>query len=140
MNEFQGSTTIHICGHTRDRWDQVIGSGVSGFWVDNMEDLAELKEAYGDRVAITGNVPPVDVLLNGTVDDVDASVRSCIAKTADSPCGFTLCPGCTTPVGTSREHLVAFMNAAATYGRGARRGHMARGIIEGDGPLAAEGR
>lgn len=140
MNEFQGSTTIHICGHTRDRWDQVIGSGVSGFWGDNMEDLAELKEAYGDRVAITGNVPPVDVLLNGTVDDIDASVRSCIAKTADSPCGFTLCPGCTTPVGTSREHLVAFMNAAATYGRGARRGHMARGIIEGDGPLAAEGR
>ena len=51
MNEFQGSTAIHICGHTRDRWDLVVGSGVSGFWVDNLEDIGELKDLYGQQVS-----------------------------------------------------------------------------------------
>lgn len=132
MNEFQGATSIHICGHTRDRWDQVVGSGISGFWVDNKEDLARLKDSYGTQIAITGNVPPVDVLLEGTVDDIYSGVRACIARAADNPCGFTLCPGCTTPVGTTKEHMTAFMNAAAVYGRGARKGALPRGLVEHD--------
>ena len=57
-------------------------------------------------------------------------MRQCIADTADNPCGYTLCPGCTTPVLTPRENLVAFMNAAAVYGRGARKGTLPKGIKE----------
>lgn len=130
MNEFQGSTAIHICGHTRDRWDLVVGSGVSGFWVDNLEDIGELKELYGQQVSLTGNVPPVAVLLEGSPEDVRKAVLDCLRKAADSPRGYTLCPGCTTPVGTSRENLDAFMDAAWMYGRGARKGCLPRGLQE----------
>lgn len=70
MNQFQGSTGIHICGTTKDRWAEVVDAGVSSFWVDNCESLKELKEAYGDRIAISGNVVPVDVLRNGTAEDI----------------------------------------------------------------------
>lgn len=128
MNQFQGSTGIHICGTTNDRWKEVVDAGVSSFWVDNCESLKELKEAYGDRIAISGNVVPVDVLRNGTTEDIEKNVRSCIAEAADNPCGYNLCPGCTTPVGTSKEHMTAFMNAAAVYGRGAKKGHMPKGM------------
>lgn len=127
LNEFQGATSIHICGNTKDRWEEVVNAGVSGFWVDNCESLKELKESYGNRVAISGNVVPVEVLRDGTAEEIAENVRSCIEQAADNPCGYNLCPGCTTPVGTSKENMIAFMNAAAIYGRGARKGCMPKG-------------
>ena len=130
MNQFQGSTGIHICGTTKDRWAEVVDAGVSSFWVDNCESLKELKEAYGDRIAISGNVVPVDVLRNGTAEDIEENVKACIAEAADNPCGYNLCPGCTTPVGTSKDNMIAFMNAAAIYGRGARKGYVPKGMGE----------
>ncbi|WP_286151949.1 uroporphyrinogen decarboxylase family protein [Sporofaciens musculi] len=128
MNEFQRGTSIHICGNTKDRWEEVVEAKVSGFWVDNCESLKELKEAFGDRVAISGNVIPVEVLRDGTPEEIAENVRFCIEQAGDNPCGYNLCPGCTTPVGTSKENMIAFMNAAAIYGRGARKGYMPKGI------------
>lgn len=128
MNTFQGTTGIHICGHTKDRWEEVVDAGVSSFWVDNCENLQELKEAYGDKISISGNVIPVDVLRNGTIEEIAANVKRCITEAADNPCGYNLCPGCTTPVGTSKENMIAFMNAAAIYGRGARKGEIPKGL------------
>ena len=111
----------------------MVDAGVSSFWVDNCESLKELKEAYGERIAISGNVVPVDVLRNGTPEEIAKNVRQCITDAADNPCGYNLCPGCTKPVGTYKENMIAFMNAAAIYGRGARKGHMPKGIRMGTG-------
>lgn len=130
MNEFQGTTGVHICGHTSDRWEDVVGTGISSFWVDNCESLASLKARFGNRIAISGNLPPVDVLRNGTEKDIYEGVKACLMAAADNPCGYTLCPGCTTPVGTTKENMIAFMNAAATYGRGAKKGKMPKGMME----------
>ena len=52
------------------------------------------------------------------------------AEAGDNPRGYNLCPGCTTPIDTTKENMIAFMNAAAKYGRGARKGRMPRGITE----------
>lgn len=128
MNGFQGSTALHICGATRDRWHEIVDCGPSGFWIDNCESLAELKNAFGERIAISGNVTPVDVLKDGTPELVAEHVRRCIEEGADNPRGYTLCPGCTTPVMTPKENLTAFMNAAAVYGRGAKRGKRPKGL------------
>lgn len=124
MNEYQGSTSIHMCGNTRDRWQEIIDSGVSNFWVDNCESLRELKENYGDRIGITGNVPPVDILRNGTQEQIEECIRQCILDAGDNPKGYTICPGCTTPVGTTKEQMIMFMNAATTLSRGARKGQL----------------
>ena len=50
------------------------------FSVDNCEDLHEVKLTVGDRMQIAGNVPPVDVMLYGTIDDVINSCKECIKK------------------------------------------------------------
>jgi uroporphyrinogen decarboxylase len=131
MNAFQGNTSIHICGRTKDRWKDVVESGVSGFWIDNCESMKELKESFGDRVAISGNVVPVEVLRDGTFEEIRQNVKHCIQEAADNPSGYNLCPGCTTPVGTRKEQLHAFMHAAALYGRGARKGKLPQGLREG---------
>lgn len=128
LDRFQGSTSLHICGGTKDRWKEVVDAGISGFWVDNCESLRELKEAHGGQIAISGNLAPVDILRDGTPEDIAENVRECIAQAGDNPCGYNLCPGCTTPVGTSKRNLAAFMEAAAFYGRGAKKGHMPKGM------------
>lgn len=130
MNQFQGKTALHICGKTRDRWDEVVDSGICNFWVDNCEDLRDLKNHYGDRIGITGNIPPVDVLKLGTKEDIYRAIKECIQKAGDNPMGYTICPGCTTPAGTTKENMIYFMNAAAIYGKGARKGYLPKGILE----------
>ena len=127
---FQSTPSIHICGKTNDRWEDVLECGISGFWVDNCESLEALKQFAGDKIGISGNVSPVDILRDGTPESIAQEVRRCIREASDSPNGYTLCPGCTTPVGTPRENLIALMNAAYTYGRGAKKGQMCRGIEE----------
>lgn len=128
MNRFQGGTGIHICGKTKDRWDAIVETGISSFSIDNCENMAELKEAYGTKIGISGNVEPVDVLKNGTPEMIRKSVIRCLLEAADNPKGFTLCPGCTTPVMTPKENIIALMNAAWTYGRHARKGQMPEGM------------
>ncbi|MFR7442645.1 MAG: uroporphyrinogen decarboxylase family protein [Sellimonas intestinalis] len=103
MNRFQGGTGIHICGKTKDRWDAIVESGISSFSIDNCENMEELKDAYGTRIGISGNVEPVDVLKNGTPEMIRQSVIRCLSQAVDNPKGFTLCPGCTTPVLTPKR-------------------------------------
>jgi len=140
MNRFLGGTGIHICGKTKDRWDAIVESGISSFSLDNCENMEELKDAYGTRIGISGNVEPVDVLKNGTPEMIRQSVIRCLSQAVDNPKGFTLCPGCTTPVLTPKENLIALMNSAWIYGRHARKGQMPEGmkILETGGRKADE--
>ena len=120
----------HICGKTSPIWKDLADAGLFSFSIDNCEDLSEAKEAVGDRMRIAGNVPPVDVMKEGTIDEVIASCRECLEKCADSPAGFILNTGCQLPIGTPKANVEAFIYAARKYGKGARIGKMPRGIVE----------
>lgn len=131
IKEITGSIPgIHICGKTKKFWPDLIDLGFPSFSVDNCEDLQELKEAVGHKMKISGNVPPVEVLKLGTIDDVIASVQECLIKGSDSPCGYSLAIGCQVPIGTPKENLLAYIYAARRYGRGAQKGKLCRGLIE----------
>jgi uroporphyrinogen decarboxylase len=127
---FQGAPGLHVCGRSRDRWEDLVNLGISSFSIDNCESIAELKALYGDRVAIPGNIAPVDVLRFGTPADVESAVKQNILDAGDAPLGYRVNAGCTVPVGTPMENMIAYMNAAAIYGRGARKGVMPKGITE----------
>lgn len=120
--------SLHICGHTKGIWSDIRSMDVSTFSVDNCEDLEEVKVALGDVMAISGNVPPVDIMRNGTVEDVIQETKRCIEKAADSPKGFVLAAGCQVPLGTPEENLLAFVYAARKYGQGAQLGKLPRGL------------
>ena len=102
--------------------------GVDNFSLDNCEDMREAKEVMGERVFLSGNVAPVQVMRNGTIDDVIGAVKEVLKKCADSPCGHMLLTGCQLPIGTSQENIDAFIYAARTHGRGARMGRMPKGM------------
>ena len=92
--------------------------------------MEDLKNQYGDRIAVVGNIDPVDLLRNGTTDDMKREVIRCLKEAGDTPKGFILMPGCTTPIGTPKENVVAIMNYAAIYGKGAQKGKMPEGMAQ----------
>lgn len=108
---------IHICGKSKDIWMDVVDAGISNFSIDDIEDLEEAKAIMGDRVLITGNVPPVDVVLLGTKEDIFASVKESIRKGHDSKKGYILSTGCQIPMNTPIEKVEMFMQAADLYGK-----------------------
>lgn len=111
------SPAIHICGKSKDIWEDVVSAGISNFSIDNAEDLEEAKKLIGDRVVITGNVPPVDVVYAGTKEDIFSSVKDCIRKGSDSKKGYILSTGCQIPMHTPIEKIEMFMEAGRTYGK-----------------------
>jgi len=121
--------SLHICGHTKGIWDYLKGLEISSFSVDNCEDLGETSETLGDTMTIVGNVPPVEILRNGTIDDVIESVKECIQKAAKSPKGYIISSGCQVPLGTPKENLEAYVYAVRTYGRNAKIGEMPLGMM-----------
>ena len=120
--------TIHICGHSKPIWEDLADCGFTMLSVDNCENMLDFQRIVGDRMFLTGNVPPVDVMRNGTIDDVIGAVKEVLKKCADSPCGHMLLTGCQLPIGTSQENIDEFIYAARTYGRGARMGQMPKGM------------
>ena len=121
---------LHICGKTHPLWDDMSELQVASFSVDNRESLADAKERMGDKFALVGNVAPVDVMLEGTPDDVIEACKDCIRQGAESPLGYNLGTGCQVPIGTPRENFEAFVYAARIFGAGARKGCMPKGMSE----------
>lgn len=128
VKAMQGSMTLHICGHTKDRWCYLHDIGFNGFWMDNCESMREFKELYGQDMGVTGNIAPVNIVRDGDKTSIEEAVRHCIIEAGDAPRGFVLSPGCTVPVRTSHENLITIMNAAYTYGHNAQHGRYPEGI------------
>jgi uroporphyrinogen-III decarboxylase len=73
--------------------------------------LTEMRQLSGGKLTILGNVPPRDVLAQGTPADVEAAVRKLLAEAGDEPRLMLSCAG-GMPPGVSTENLRAFIAAA----------------------------
>jgi uroporphyrinogen decarboxylase len=73
--------------------------------------LTEMRRLCGGRLTLLGNVPPRDVLAQGTADDVRAAVRRLVAEAGDRSRLILSCGG-GVPPGVSTANLQAFVEAA----------------------------
>ncbi len=121
---------LHICGNTKPIWAELSNLNIASFSVDNCEDIFETKKTFGGKMAIVGNVPPVDIMKLGTINDVINSVRKCISKAGDSPNGYIVATGCAVPFKTPRENIQAFIYTVRRYGARAKIGRMPIGMAE----------
>lgn len=108
---------LHICGDSTPLWSDMADTGAATLSLDNIVDLAEAKKAVGHQVCLMGNVNPVDVIMKGTREQIEAGVRDCLRIACDSPKGYILASGCQIPLGTPQENITCFVDAARTYGR-----------------------
>ena len=112
---------LHACG--RERWlVEVLANETDLDCVNPLErppmgdcHLKEIKAAFGDRLALAGNIHTTDVMLLGTREDVDAACRDAIEDAAEGG-GFILMTGDQCGRDTPEANLVAFVEAAKKYG------------------------
>jgi len=82
-------------------------------------DIATVREAVGPKLALLGNVSPLDTLARGTPDQVLEEARACVEKAASGG-PFILSAGGGASPGTPAENLDALVQAAAEFGTGGR--------------------
>lgn len=70
----------------------------------------------GDKVCLVGNVSPVDIVKNGSYEDVVQESKMCIKKAYDNPKGFILSTGCQIPINSPIENVQALMDTVRSYG------------------------
>ena len=112
---YDKSPSIHICGKTDLIWKDIADIGISKFSVDNAVNLEDLKKSIGHKLTICGNIPPVNILLNGSKSDVIISSLACIKKGFDNPRGFVLSSGCTIATDTPFTNIKAMIESARMF-------------------------
>jgi uroporphyrinogen-III decarboxylase len=80
-------------------------------------DIGEVKAAMGHRVALMGNVPPLDLGARGTPADVTQWAQECLQKGAPGG-GMILSFGGGVSPGTPAENIDALVAAAREWSRG----------------------
>lgn len=121
---------VHICGKTNHFWEELAQLDIYNFSIDDCEDLAQAKERIGDRLMIAGNIPPINVLKNGSIDDVYEHCKQSIRICGDSPKGYLLFAGCDVAYGTPMDNLKAAILAAKECGRSAKMGRLPLGLAD----------
>ncbi|AET68060.1 uroporphyrinogen-III decarboxylase [Desulfosporosinus orientis DSM 765] len=111
-----GGMSIHVCGKSKKIWGDLVEIGITSLSIDDIEDLEDAKNAVGDKVCLVGNVPPVDIVRNGTYEDVVRESKFCIKKAHDNPKGFILSTGCQIPMNAPIENIQALLDTARSYG------------------------
>lgn len=111
----------HTCGKIGDRLELILEAGFDGIeCLDPMPlgnvDLADAVRRIGDRAFIKGNLDPVNVLLNGTPDQIRADIRQRLAvgKTAK---GFVLSTACAIAPATPAEHVALLREVVKAEGK-----------------------
>jgi uroporphyrinogen decarboxylase len=105
---------IHICGNTTDRLDLYPLTGADCISLDHKTDIAKAKEILYGKMCFAGNVDPVKIMLQGTVQEVEGACRRVI-ETAGTDGGFILMPGCDIPPEVPYENIQQFMRAAREW-------------------------
>lgn len=107
-------TLVHICGNTTDRLDLFPLTGASCISLDHKTDIAKAKEVLHGRMCFAGNVDPVKVMLQGTVQDVEDNCKR-IIEVAGTDGGFVLMPGCDIPPTVPYENIERFIDVARQW-------------------------
>jgi uroporphyrinogen decarboxylase len=110
------AVTLHICGKTAPIWEAMADTGADCLSIDNAADLAAAQAKVGHRVRLMGNVPPSEIMLQGTPAQVRAAVRTCICKAHGNPKGLIVASGCSLPVETPFANIDAMLDAVREVG------------------------
>ena len=89
-----------------------IGINMLNFGIDT--DMNEMRNLCGPSIVLVGNIPPRDILANGTPDEVRVSVRSQLNVMKDKSRIIISCGG-GMPPGVSNDNLEAFIDEVKTF-------------------------
>jgi MtaA/CmuA family methyltransferase len=97
---------LHICGKSNGIIESMNKCGASALSVDQKNDITETRKTIGAEPILLGNFDPFNVLVKGTVEDVERMVSECAGAGVDA-----LWPGCDIWPTAPRENMQALMRA-----------------------------
>ncbi|MCX5838704.1 MAG: hypothetical protein NTW71_09345 [Deltaproteobacteria bacterium] len=108
----------HSDGNLWSIMDILIDSGYDG--LNPLEpqagmDLKKVKDAYGDKICLLGNIDCKELLPAGTPDQVEAAVKHAIDVAAAGG-GYILCDSNSLHPGVNPENCIALFEATKKYG------------------------
>lgn len=104
--------SLHMCGSTYSIWKYLSRYELNELSLDNIVDLKRAVEELGSLIPIAGNVDPVQVVMNGTKEEIFQAVEFCINTGKQAEKGYHLATGCDIPERTKPEQIDYFMEAA----------------------------
>lgn len=112
---------VHTCGHINDRLELMAESGVSGLECLDPPPIGnvELDDAFnriGKDMFIKGNIDSVNILLNGTNEDIVKNVRERLEIGMNNP-GFILSTACSIAPKVNAEKVKLLSKIIEEYGR-----------------------
>jgi len=115
FDEFEGLVRIYHndmpCAHLHSALAEV---NFDVFNFSHTADIAEVKASMGHRVALMGNVAPLDLGARGTPQEVEQAALSCLDKAAPGG-GMILSFGGGVSPGTPAENIDALLRAARIW-------------------------
>jgi uroporphyrinogen-III decarboxylase len=88
--------------------------GINLFNMDFDKTINELKSSTGNKITMLGNIPPRDVLANGTKSDIESSVKELITGLGDKSRVIVSCGGGMPPA-VSTENIRFFEEMVIKY-------------------------
>ncbi len=103
---------LHICGNTNPIVELMNECGADAISVDQKNDLVQTRQKIGDDTILLGNLDPYNVLVQGTVQDVENAVKDVIEKGVNG-----IWPGCDIWPDVPPENMKALVEATEKYGK-----------------------
>ena len=119
---FQGvgvPSLLHACGHIQEYLPDLAQTRIIALHPLQRTagmDLRMVKEQYGQRLCLIGNIDSSRTLPYGTPEDVAAEVRQAIDIAAPGS-GYVLASDHSLHDGTPLANILALFHTGATYGR-----------------------
>lgn len=112
FNGLKAPSILHICGDTTSLLEIMSQTGAAVLSLDQCMDLAGARAAVPKRI-LGGNVDPVNALLMGTKEEVEADTVRSLSK--GGPDRFILMSGCGIPSQTPVENIETMVLTATEY-------------------------
>ncbi len=119
INNLGVPVLLHSCGHITDYLDDLAQTGIAAIHPLQRTagmDLRYVKERYGDRFCIIGNIDSSRTLPYGTPEEVEAEVREAIDIAAPGG-GYILASDHSLHDGIPVENILTMFRVGAEYGR-----------------------
>ena len=104
VHENGGRVKLHICGNISSLLETLKEVAPDILDIDWMVDFSQAVNMFkGTKTAVSGNMDPVEVMMRGTVRQVEEAVRHCIEAGTDTT---LIAGGCEIPAATPEENFL----------------------------------
>ena len=112
LHEMGTKVRLHICGNIGRILPDVGSLGCDMTDVDSMVSLSQAREETGPRQVLAGNIDPVGVVRNGTLESITEALAECHRQAGAR---YIVGAGCEVPRDTPEENLLALRDYARSH-------------------------